>query len=97
MSTDDAVLKKTESMYDHYLETVTLQAPCDFIKYGAVIQLAAPDIPNPIEEYAGLPMVVSAFLDPNQIRRVQTLSSECQLSVAPSVRSCRRNSFVVRA
>lgn len=96
MSSNDSVLQKTESMYDYYLGKVTLQAPVDFIKYGSIIQLVAPDFPNPIEKYAGLPMAVSTYLDPNEIRRIQTLSSECLISVAPSIRPCRRNSFVVQ-
>lgn len=90
------MLQKTESMFDYYLDSVRLQAPCDFIKIGSVVQLIAPEFPNPIAKYAGLPMALSLFLDANKIRRIQTLSTECDVSVAPSIRPCRRNSFVIR-
>lgn len=96
MGTNDTVLQKTESMYNYYLDTVTLQAPCDFIQYGSAIQLVAPDFPNPIKKYADLPMAVSTFLHPNSIRRVQSLSSQCMVSVAPSILPCRRNTFIIK-
>lgn len=97
MSSNDSVVQKTESMFEYYLGKVPLQAPCDYIQYGSVIQLVAPDFPNPShDKYVGLQMAVSTHLDANNIRRIQKLSSECLLSVAPSIRPCRRNTFVVR-
>jgi len=76
------------------LKEVRLDVPCDFIRFGARIQINAPDMPK-IKSMEDEPLVVSISMDGIIVNQTQRVSSDCILSLAPSMRPCVRNTFIV--
>ncbi len=88
------ISQQTSQIFSHFLKEVQLEVPCDFIRFGAVIQLEAPDMPK-IDSMEDQSLVVSIAMDGITVNQFQRISSSCILSLAPSLGSCVRNSFII--
>lgn len=88
------VSQKTAQIFSNFLKDVQLEVPCDFIRFGAVIQLEAPDMPK-IKAMKDQPLVISIAMDGITVNQRPKVNSSCILSLAPSNRPCVRNTFII--
>ncbi|KAG4066582.1 hypothetical protein HA402_007218 [Bradysia odoriphaga] len=92
------ISQKTAQIYANFLKEVQLEVPCDFVRFGAIIQLKAPDMPkiesisSTIEDQS---LVVSIAVDGIKVNEIQRVNGNCILSLAPSIRPCVRNTFII--
>lgn len=88
------ISQRTAQIFSNFLKEVQLEVPCDFVRFGAIIQLNAPNMPR-INSSENQSLVVSIAMDGIIVNQMQSVNSSCILSLAPSIRSCVRNSFII--
>lgn len=88
------ISQKTAKIFANFLREVQLQVPCDFIRFGAIVQLEAPEMAK-MSSMEDQSLVVSITVDGLTVNQIQNVNSNCILSLAPSIRPCVRNTFIV--
>ena len=88
-------MQKSQRMLLAFLKDVELEAPCSNLRFGAKIQLMAPEVPR-IQDMKDYPLVLSLSTDASSILIDQSVSDKCSLSVSASVRPCVRNTFIIK-
>lgn len=89
------LIQKTQKLFLNFLKEVQLEAPCQHIRFGAIIQLIAPDMPcSP--NFAELPMAVSMTINANAINSLQSINEQCDVTLGPVLKSCIRNAFIIK-
>ncbi|KAH8372852.1 hypothetical protein KR009_006572 [Drosophila setifemur] len=89
----ELLVLKARTLYDNFHKEIVLAAPKQNIIFGAVVQLM-PIVMNIKDlDSDDLNAALSVVINERMVRNSQTITEECELSVAPSRRPCARNSF----
>lgn len=70
-----------------------MEAPKENVRFGAVVQLMPVDLR--ICEYTSSDVhpALSVIINERVVRHSQNINDECELTIAPSIKPCVRNSF----
>ncbi|KAH8337979.1 hypothetical protein KR067_012634 [Drosophila pandora] len=89
----ELLVEKARTLYDNFHKEIVLAAPKENVLFGAVVQLM-PIVMNIMDlDSDDLNAALSVVINEKEVRHTQTISEDCELSVAPSRRPCARNSF----
>lgn len=91
----ELLIQKLQKLATFLLKDIELEAPCSYIRFGAIVQLVAPYMPKN-KDYPNLELCASAVIDGNLIQTSQEITEKCYLSLAANGKSCARNSFVIK-
>lgn len=87
-------MQKVQKLFSIMLREIEIEAPKTYLRFGAVIQLIAPEMPRCLD-IPDAEMALSIAVDGNVIRHSQEVSEKCFLTLAPSVHPCVRNTFMI--
>ncbi|XP_017124399.1 cilia- and flagella-associated protein 161 [Drosophila elegans] len=89
----ELLVEKARTLYDNFHKEVVLAAPKQTIIFGAVVQLMPISMNISDMDTTDLNAALSVVINEKMVRKSQSINEDCELSVAPSKRSCVRNSF----
>ncbi|XP_013117810.2 cilia- and flagella-associated protein 161 [Stomoxys calcitrans] len=90
----ELMVEKTRRLYENFHKEIQLSTPRDTISFGDIVQLLPVhmQICNNSRNAKNSP-ALSVSINERVVRRSQQMNEECDLTLAPSVRPCIRNSF----
>ena len=89
----ELLVEKTRQLFDNFHKEIILEAPKEDIRFGAVVQLMPCNLRVCEYNSPGVHPVLSVVINENVVRHSQKINDNCELTVAPSMKSCVRNSF----
>lgn len=89
----ELLVEKTRHLFQNFHKEIILEAPKDTISFGGIVQLMPCEMH--ICEYfkTDVHPALSVIINERVVRRSQRMNDECELTIAPSVKPCIRNSF----
>ncbi|CAG2054951.1 unnamed protein product [Timema podura] len=84
--------------HKHYppLYAVSLALPGEYVKFGSVVQMVAPDMPASRGGESGkLGMVLAGLVGEKEVDCIQHFVHGCALSASPLLTPCVRNAFII--
>lgn len=88
-------IQRSSRLFDVFLEPTKLDAPNDYIRFGAKVQLCAVDMPKS-EQFPKQPLVMSLSIDANTIQSEQSIGPHCDVTMGPAIRPYARNTFIIQ-
>ncbi|XP_075166426.1 cilia- and flagella-associated protein 161 [Haematobia irritans] len=90
----ELMVEKTRRLFENFHKEITLEAPKETIRFGGIVQLMPVHMricnaPKSAQSHLAL----SVTINERVVRRSQKINDECDLTIAPSVKPCVRNSF----
>ncbi|XP_018802087.1 PREDICTED: cilia- and flagella-associated protein 161 [Bactrocera latifrons] len=86
------LVEKTRRLFDNFHKAIELEAPKENVYFGAIVQLM-PMKMNICEEHVKAQPALSVIINERVVRHSQNINDECEITIAPSVTPCVRNSF----
>nr|CAD7576465.1 unnamed protein product [Timema californicum] len=75
---------------------VSLALPGEYVKFGSVVQMIAPDVPASRGGESGkLGLVLAGLVGEKEVDCIQHFVHGCALSASPLITPCVRNAFIV--
>nr|CAD7453557.1 unnamed protein product [Timema tahoe] len=75
---------------------VSLALPGEYVKFGSVVQMVAPDMPASRGGESGkLGMVLAGLVGEKEVDCIQHFVHGCALSASPLLTPCVRNAFII--
>lgn len=90
------LIQQTRRLFSNLLKEIEIEAPCHFIRFGAKIQVIATDLPNCFD-YPNGSMALSIVVSEKTIHLSQQISEKSDVTVAPSIKPCARNTFIIKS
>ncbi|KAM7342773.1 cilia- and flagella-associated protein 161 [Cochliomyia hominivorax] len=91
--TGELLVEKSRRLYDYLHKEIILEAPKENIRFGAIVQLMPCNFNICEYETTDVHPALSIVVNEHVVRHSQRLNEECELTIAPSVKTCVRNSF----
>jgi len=91
----ELLVEKARTLYDNFHKEVVLAAPKQTIIFGAIVQLMPIYMNISDMDTSDLNAALSVVINEKVVRKSQSISKDCELTVAPSKRPCVRNSFKI--
>ncbi|KAI9582921.1 cilia- and flagella-associated protein 161 [Glossina fuscipes] len=89
----ELLVEKTRHLFDNFHKEINLEAPKENIRFGAVVQLMPVDLHVCEYSSSDIHPALSVIINERVVRHSQKINDECELTIAPSVKPCVRNSF----
>lgn len=89
----ELLFEKTRQLFDNFHKEIELEAPKENIRFGAVVQLMPCDMHVCEYNTSNVHPALSVVVNEHVVRHSQKISEDCELTIAPSVKPCVRNSF----
>lgn len=87
------LVEKTRRLFDNFHKEIELEAPKENIRFGAIVQLMPLRMHICEETSNDVHPALSVIINERVVRHSQKINDECELTIAPSVKPCVRNSF----
>ncbi|XP_037823448.1 cilia- and flagella-associated protein 161 [Lucilia sericata] len=89
----ELLVEKTRRLFDNFHKEIVLEAPKENVRFGAVVQLMPYNMQICEYDNSDVHPALSVVINERVVRRSQNINDECELTIAPSVKPCVRNSF----
>lgn len=89
----ELLVEKTSKLFNNFHKEIVLEAPKDTIRFGAVVQLSPHKMKICRDDNKEVQAALSVVINELVVRHSQKVDESCELTIAPSVRPCVRNSF----
>ncbi|XP_030387502.1 cilia- and flagella-associated protein 161-like [Scaptodrosophila lebanonensis] len=89
----ELLVEKARALFDNFHKEVVLNAPKKHLSFGAVVQIMPIYVNLCDVDTSDMNPALSVIINEQVVRSSQSINEECELTVAPSDRSCVRNSF----
>ncbi|XP_055850994.1 cilia- and flagella-associated protein 161 isoform X2 [Episyrphus balteatus] len=89
----ELLIQKTRLLFVNFHAKVELDALSDHIQFGAVVQILS--CINICPDNSSLKSALSVIINEQVVRKSLRINEICELTVAPSVQPCARNSFKI--
>lgn len=90
------LIQQTRRLFSNLLKELEIEAPCHYIRFGAKIQVIATDLPQCFG-YPNGAMALSIVVSEKTIHLSQKISDKSDVTVAPSIKPCARNIFIIKS
>nr|CAD7397802.1 unnamed protein product [Timema cristinae] len=92
----ELLVQKARKLFCNLLKEVSLALPGEYVKFGSVVQMVAPDVPASRGGESGkLGMVLAGLVGEKEVDCIQHFVHGCVLSASPLLTPCVRNAFIV--
>ncbi|XP_021942340.1 cilia- and flagella-associated protein 161-like isoform X2 [Zootermopsis nevadensis] len=94
----ELLVQKARKLFCNLLKEVALAVPSEYVKFGDVVQLVAPDMPRKCRGTEGeLGVALSGLVGEKEVDSIQHYVEGSVMSGSSHLTPCVRNSFVIRS
>ncbi|XP_026470610.1 cilia- and flagella-associated protein 161-like [Ctenocephalides felis] len=92
---NELLVQRSRALFCNILKQIELTCNEKGLKYGDVVQIVAPDMPNSVSCKDGNGLALSGLVNEREVDYVLKLANGCQLTMSPCLVPCVRNSFII--
>lgn len=86
-------MEKTRHLFNNFHRGINLEAPKENVRFGAIVQLVPMEMNICNFSTSEIHPALSVIINEQVVRYSQSLNDQCELTLAPSMKPCVRNSF----